>query len=104
MYNIVLDTKPKVRKVINTSGIIGLRWDPPENSKNTSYNHIFKYRVLPEVNQEVIRLAPGVLEFVFPTGRNIGRQFEIELSTLTNKGEGTPVKYTLRSGMFSWDT
>lgn len=84
--------------MINTPGVIGLAWDPPENSKNTSYTHVLKYRILPEVNQEVIRLAPGVHEFVFPTGRNIGRQYEIELSTLTDKEEGRPVKYTLRSG------
>lgn len=94
---LILDTKPKVKNVINTPGVIGLAWDPPENSKNTSYNHVLKYRILPEVNQEVIRLAPGVHEFVIPTGRNIGRRYEIELSTLTDK-EGRPVRYTLRSG------
>lgn len=97
MY-INLDTRPNVKNVINTPGVIGLAWDPPENSKNTSYNHVLKYRILPEVNQEVIRLAPGVHEFVFPTGRNIGRRYEIEVSTVTDKEEGRPVKYTLRSG------
>lgn len=95
---LILDTKPNVKNVINTPGVIGLAWDPPENSKNTSYNHVLKYRILPEVNQEVIRLAPGVHEFVIPTGRNIGRRYEIELSTLTDKEEGRPVRNTLRSG------
>lgn len=98
VHQFKLDTRPNVKNVINTPGVIGLAWDPPENSKNTSYNHVLKYRILPEVNQEVIRLAPGVHEFVFPTGRNIGRQYEIELSTVTDKEEGRPVKYTLRSG------
>ena len=79
--------------------MIGIQWESPANTKNTSYGHILKYRIIPEVNQEVIRLAPGLHEFVFPTGNNIGRQYEIELSTVTSQEEGLPIMYTVRSGI-----
>ena len=79
--------------------MIGIQWESPANTKNTSYGHILKYRIIPEVNQEVIRLAPGLHEFVFPTGNNIGRQYEIELSTVTSQEEGRPIMYTVRSGI-----
>ncbi|XP_062621324.1 uncharacterized protein LOC134282913 [Saccostrea cucullata] len=92
-----IDTTPLVKQVINSAGVIGLAWDSPENTKNSSYNSVFKYRVLPNNDQEVLKLGPSVRQFVFPTGHNIGRQYELELSTLIEEEEGRPLKFTLRS-------
>jgi hypothetical protein len=85
--------------VVNSHGLIGLNWIPPESMKNTSYDYVLKYRVLPDLNQEVLRLGSNIQQFVIPTGRNIGRQYELELSTITREEEGRSVKYTIRSGM-----
>lgn len=94
-----IDVMPTVTQVVNSPGLIGLNWVPPESMKNTSYKYALKYRVLPELNQKVLRLGPSIHQFVIPTGGDIGRQYELELSIITKEEEGRPIKYTVRSGM-----
>ncbi|XP_048731489.1 cubilin-like isoform X2 [Ostrea edulis] len=92
-----IDVMPTVTQVVNSPGLIRLNWVPPESMKNTSYKYALKYRVLPELNQKVLRLGPSIHQFVIPTGGDIGRQYELELSIITKEEEGRPIKYTVRS-------
>ena len=93
------DYKVKSPKLINKPGFISLSWSSPDNMKNPNLNYLFKYRLLPEEKQEVVKLHSSLHQFGFPTSSHIGRRYEIELATVTGNIEGRSQKFHVRSGI-----
>ncbi|KAK3087810.1 hypothetical protein FSP39_010940 [Pinctada imbricata] len=92
-----VDYKPQAPVVINKPGFIALSWSPPEDVQGLDFRYVFKYRLLPDIQQEVIQLSPTLHQFGFPTVQHLGRQYEVQLSTIIGNKEGSSHTLIVRS-------
>ncbi|XP_076083254.1 embryonic protein UVS.2-like isoform X2 [Mytilus galloprovincialis] len=94
----VEDNSPRNISVkTNIPGLFVVTWKPPEDRDQSTYKYRIKYRVYPEIVQQVVTLPSHRTFWPIRTQSHYGRRYEVELMTESNGKDGISKSVLIRT-------
>ncbi|XP_071143350.1 embryonic protein UVS.2-like isoform X1 [Mytilus edulis] len=81
----------------NIPGLFVVTWKPPEDRDQSTYKYRIKYRIYPEIDQQVVTLPSHRTFWPIRTQSHYGRRYEVELMTETNEQDGISKSVLIRT-------